>query len=363
MARVLFLTDLHFGQQRLDPYQEYEHLCQLVYPQCAQLDLLLLGGDLCHSLLNLNQAAGLVVARFVSDLLQLASEHHFYLRVLRGTYSHDYQQNRFFLYDGSSAQQWQGFPLVRVIESVTYEDLTPIGLKLLYCPDNSPTADLTNYLNQTMQQQLVSQVDLLVSHAYYPHHLPPGMPHLPHNLIRDTELVPAPRLILNGHVHTRSWRKPILTGGSFERFQHGEEEAKGCHLLEIDSHDYRVTFLENTQTGLYLTLQLPEVADSSYTDELLQQFTARLQQAGDRPLYVRLLGDYEYAKAYLQQLFPQATITTKFVATAEAQATPVEEVIELPVLTEANLPEMLQQQLGDALSLDTIKEVLHGTAE
>ena len=32
MARVLFLTDLHFGQQRLDPYQEYEHLWQLVYP-------------------------------------------------------------------------------------------------------------------------------------------------------------------------------------------------------------------------------------------------------------------------------------------------------------------------------------------
>ena len=371
-VKLLELTDLHIGRPFVPPSMVHEHLVKYLYPQLPHIQLLAIVGDFFDRLCNLNSDDGIYAALIVDELIQYAERYQFYIRVVRGTFSHDRYQNRLFLTKNyRNPVMLHNRPLVRVIDNIELELFDDLKISVVYCPDDQPYQDVTQAVIDVIEAHKLKQVDFLFSHGYWEHLLPKGLTQLPHNTLIYHRLEPYIQgAVLNGHVHTPNIHKKVFNGGSFERLQHGEEEDKGYFLLTYtpSKHKVRYEFIVNEDTIPFVTIDLNtvfNVEDALIRIGHIVDEIRKKRQDPDLKIYLRLAGNSEFVASYVKDNFHNVVVTKKSTATQEVNTEEMIQVLdELPVITEDNLPSMVAESLKDTdtpLSEQEIKEILSDT--
>ncbi len=87
--KITFLTDIHIGNPKVYLDRITESLHKYAYPELITSQLILLGGDFFDCLLNINSDAGIRAIYIIDELIELCLSKNIYLRVLRGTFSHE----------------------------------------------------------------------------------------------------------------------------------------------------------------------------------------------------------------------------------------------------------------------------------
>lgn len=367
-VNILVLTDLHLGKTGINPHDVRDHLRECLYDRMADTDLLCIGGDFFDCLCNLNNDAGIVATMIVDDLLDLAIANNVYIRVVRGTFSHDRFQNRLFLSARRSNTRLHNKPLVRVIDNIELELFEDLKISVVYCPDDQPYTDITQTLLDLVQAHKLSKVDFIFSHGYYTHLLPTGLTKVPHNTLDYDRLEPILNgACCNGHVHIANVYKRVFNCGSFERMQHGDEGDKGYFSLHYNTktHKLNYEFVVNKNTTPFITVDLNQVNNVEDALKLISNTLNHIRkQRNDDNLviHLRLAGNSEFVAAYVRENFPNVILATKSTVTQDVST---EDLItiheELPIITEDNLARMVYDNLTNSktpLTLDEIESIL-----
>ena len=384
------ISDIHVGHKKVTADVMHMSLKKSLYPRLmtGELDVLYIGGDFFDTLLDMNGLAGYHAAAIIRELIDLAWEYKFFIRVLRGTFSHDRLQNQFFLLadasemvdnnaKASEPRMLKGDPLVRYFDSITIEYMKTYDIHVLYVPDDLPYEDATPVIKKIIAEHQLDKVDIAVVHSYFRHLLPHGMPHVPNNTY-DAEVFSdmVKGVVLNGHVHKSCVFHKVITNGSFERLNHGEEEAKGFFCFEYDKENEKCTheFVENIHASIFRDINLSKYrteregleAYTSWLTNLLQNDNSSCHR-----VHVRVISDDLILRqaiiAYTKSNYDNVLITGKSLVTYDI---PEEEVIthtaDLPNITEDNLPVMISDHLFKTIDVDInpaeILEVLNDTA-
>ena len=369
--RLISISDLHLGHNKVTANIIHHNLRQVLYPKLtSDLDLLNIGGDFFDTLIHLDGKAGYVACTIINELLVLAKEHEFYIRVLRGTFSHDRMQNQIFTAVAEEATL-HALPLVRVIDTVTIERIDPLDIDILYIPDDLPTNDGMTLIRQCMEDVHLAKVDFVFSHGYFEHLLPIGIPHKPVNTFSPEVFDKFTKgCVCNGHIHTPSVVKKVISHGSFERLCHGEEEDKGFFTIDYDTvtNETTIRFINNPYATIFKTIhidsEIPNIGKwcTEYIGTIISN-----TKATHPTQFIRLAGQDKVLISalvlYIKQTYPTVQVT--ILADKHTKATEEEIIttlVDLPIITEQNLPEravaFLAEEHDIHLSADRFRELL-----
>lgn len=378
MQKYIDLSDLHIGNPKVPANLLYQHLVTYLYPLLNdELDILFIPGDFFDTLLNFNHSYGKCADRIIHELIALAKEHKFFIRVLRGTFSHDRKQNNFFIIgDEDNHPLLNGEPLILVYDGVGLECNQTLGINILYLPDDLPYGDKLEVGRELMRDAQLEKVDLMINHGYFAHMLPRALiDKLPHGTLREQDIRPLVKgCVLTGHVHTNMIYKNIISAGSFERMVHGEEEDKGFYVIyyEPKSGKVKTEFVINQDALIFKSINITGNSIEEATDAFMRLVEPLIQKRkADEPIYVRVIGDntivnhalVEYARNTYDKVIT-STLSTK--RTNEEVANVQVSVQELPLITETSLPALIMDyslEHNIALTEEDIREVLDATAD
>ena len=368
--KIVFLTDIHVGNPRISLPRLLNSLRKYAYPEIETAQILLLGGDFFDNMLNLNSDAGLTAIFIVDELIELAVKNNIYVRVLRGTFSHDRYQNRVFTERAKNIPLFNNIPLIRIVDKIEVERFSPYGIDILFCPDDQPYEDVTQAILDVLDNNNLSAVDYFCCHGYWDYLVPATMTR-PHNCLDYDRLESKIRYqVFNGHVHSPGVWKKVISGGSFERFCHGEEEDKGFYVVnyDADTHTSVPRFVRNKEAMPFITVDL---SLHPSTNEVMDYLERRVNQAcvytdeDDRIMHIRLLGDGSAVMPLMKEKYPHAIFTEKHLTEARKEDMMYKTDItrDLPMITVSNLPELIYTNVRPAypeITIDRIKEILDG---
>lgn len=283
--KIVHLADIHYGTNKLSPEWIYNNIKNYLYPELTGCDLVVIAGDYFEMLLTMDSRTVQYALRTMTDILTLAKEHGFLIRIVRGTFYHDRTQNQIFEHLSGSADVFKYF------DSISLEYIESLNLRILYLPDNTPFAesnDCIAEIKRQMRQVGWDYVDLVVGHGYFEHVLPPNIPKKPpclFNVDQFKDIVKG--YILMGHVHTHSKHKFVIYSGSTDRLAHGEEEDKGFVVIEKDEDIWKFRFVVNKDAMIFKTIKL---TSDSFDDcvEHVEKALARIFKQFDYVGYVRI---------------------------------------------------------------------------
>ena len=367
---VLAISDVHLGCPRLNPVSLHERLLKYLYPLISKdIKILFICGDFFDSLLNLNSMASLEAMRIIDELTSICIEVGCDLRVLRGTFTHDRNQPQHFI-NGRDPNDTR----VRLFDKLSLEYHEPTGLYILYIPDNLSSKDIYGDIRTILDSKGVDKADIIISHGYFAHLLPKGVPE-PHGCLDVDKIQNYVRgCVLNGHVHLTSILKNVISVGSFDRLSHGEEGPKGFYRIDIEDGVYKFNFIENKDASKFLTFDLRRFGTEA--NAAMTQFQEKWQKVVDslQPnelVHLRVASDDEaiiagciqLAKTIYPNVFVDKAPTTRREQIVENVNLGLE---ELPIITQDNLAELLVpiiQKGHPSTTLDTVKEVLNACSE
>lgn len=371
--KIVFLTDIHVGNPKIYLDRLLNSLRKYAYPEIETAQILLLGGDFFDCLLNLNSDAGIVALFIIDELIELAIKNKIYLRVLRGTFSHDRYQNRLFVDRAKDVPKFNNIPLIRTIDQIEVERFSPYGIDILFCPDDQPYPDVTQEILNVLDSNHLEAVDYFCCHGYWDHLLPASIIK-PRNCLDYNRLQSKVRYqIFNGHVHSPSTWEKVISGGSFERFRHAEEEDKGFYVVnyDADKHTSVSKFIRNKDAVPFITIDMSLHPSSS---EVLSYLDKRVGQAFTynddikRVMHIRIIGDGSAVMPTMKEKYPYAVFTEKHITEAKKEDMLYQTDItnDLPVITVDNLPDLIYANINPSypeITIERIKEILNGANE
>lgn len=375
---IVFLPDLHNGHPKIDCELLYLHMISLVYPQLRKCKLLIIGGDFFHTLLDFNSPAGHVALAIINDLLDLSEECGFYIRVLQGTFTHDRQQlDRFLSNRRHTNVVLNGNLRLEVVKNIRLEEFESLNLRIGYIPDDLPNESNWDTLCKQMDDVHWDSIDILAHHGYFKHLLGAMPAHIvPKNTLDWRTIKKRVRgCVLNGHVHLPGVFENVVSGGSLERFCHGEEEDKGFFIIRWDpeTHICKFEFLVNKDATLFKTLNLTR---TDHVDDALQTYIHWLTSVvasvePTRMVYVRVIVNDATIRVALERYTRENYRKVQYTAQESSDKTvpeedPVMVIDDLPSITEGNVIERIVQhahsQFGKFITEDDVREVLYGHA-
>lgn len=342
--KILHLPDLHVGCPKVKACNIYENLVDFVYPKLFDgVNLLVIGGDFFDTLLNMNSDSGYFAGIIINELKNIAIANNIYIRVLRGTYSHDRKQNRFFLIDAPSSKE-----LIKVVENIQVDLISELGISLLFIPDDLPYSDVPSAARSVLAESSLDKVDFVITHGYYDHLLPLDIPVRPNGTYTDTQFDDIVLgAVLNGHIHSARSCGKVFTGGSFERFAHGEEDPKGFITLEYDTVTHKVVykFNVNEKAAIFKTINLSKCDN---IDSAMETFSSELDNVlesdksrGD--IHIRVISNDPSIRQAVVNLSRNKTkyihLSYKRSDVHTDRVVKKYNVSDLPVITEDNLSE------------------------
>lgn len=243
---IIHTADWHFGHRAVPTEDTIKAMEEQLFPFLPEVDMLIIAGDVFEGIVSFNHPDSNRILNFFADLLVLCYEYDVVVRIVRGTYSHDY--NQLSLID----QLYKKLNLnldYRMFAEISIEVHKPTGLTFLYVPDNIPFStkeDAFEHIRNLMLASNLKQVDYVVIHGEF------ANVNFGHgNTVYEVEdFAPLCRyLILAGHIHKPQRYKQLIYAGSFNRLAHGEEEDKGFWL--VSGKD--ACFIPNQTTTYFLT--------------------------------------------------------------------------------------------------------------
>lgn len=247
MIKIGWSQDQHLVHKRLGVERPIKALKEL-FPdneETGELDCLFYGGDFFDHLIDgVDNKDFHFILDYIAWRLKSAEKRGYAVRLLKGTPSHDRDQNIYWetIYKllGCKAD-------FRYVDKLSIEHHPKLG-HILYIPDQwKPTADeVWLDVQQALTENNISKVDWIIMHGAFKFQLPKDlhnrMPFL-HDEKRFEEIVR--NYCLVGHVHIHERCGKIISAGSLDRSSFGEEKSKGVLRITIDGDKHQVKFIEN----------------------------------------------------------------------------------------------------------------------
>lgn len=360
-----FISDIHLGAQNTQTRHIIQNL-DAAFPNdevTAQLDCIYIAGDVFDRALLLTDPQVIEIKLWIYRFLRLCAQHRIQVRVLKGTPSHDWNQNTFF--EVINKQADIGCDLI-YHDKLEIEHQDPVGLNVLYIPDEwRPTTEaIWEDVQEKLMEKQLKQVDLTIMHGMFGFQLP-EIAHLDkHTEERYLELT---RLaVVCGHVHQANQFDRIWIPGSYDRLCHGDE-GKKSHLRmkfykdESAPSGYRLTQddvvrIPNPNPKVYETI------DCSGLD--LEEALSRLKRRAselpdDSHLRIKAEADHPVIKAIgtLRGTYPLINWSTKRVSDAGRPAEKlvgVKKTYEVVQITDQNIGQIVGEKLSTLTDDDVI---------
>lgn len=261
-------------------------------PEMEDVDLMLICGDLFDRPLSWHDEAVDEIEHWMAEYLRMCKRRGITVRVLEGTPSHDWRQNKHLARVNEQAAI--GAEL-KYIDTLSIEYIEKFGIHVLYVPDEwAPEPDeVWRQVQQLLQEHSLQQVDFTVLHGTWDFQLPEFVKTPRHTVERYAAITR--HYIFSGHVHIPCHRGKVINNGSFDRLCHGEEHAKGHWRVTVNPQaGDRIVFVENHGAQIYKTVDCTGV-DIDVALERLQiasQLPAgsylRVQAARQDPIFSSL---------------------------------------------------------------------------
>ncbi len=360
------IGDVHIGNP-LTPSSEVIFKLYVAFPDdstTGELDFIFINGDLFDRLLHRNDQHNKAIDGWIIYMLKLCQKHCIALRVLEGTPSHDMKQPKVFTDTATNL----GMELdVRYICDIEVELHARTGLSILYVPDEWDV-DLDNCYKESVKkisQSGLDKVDVALMHGAFEYQYPPNFGIKTHNSQLYQGLVNYGIFI--NHVHQYSQFGCIVAPGSFDRYCHGDEKAKGYVRAAISRGGITHTFIENKLAKLFLDIDCRGMD----ADNILKSVDVRARML-PKGSFVRILANENdpaaNCKEYFRVTYPHLSWNDKVYkndkGVGEAVGLIPTEIYQAVSLSKELLPGMLERRLASkGLSDDVIRQALGILAE
>lgn len=262
------LADVHIGKKDDKKLKEEldSHFFDFIRSTHKEsgLDLIVIAGDLFDRVLRFNEYSGLLAIDFMTNLEEFCFDNNIYLRILKGTKSHDYSQLDVFT---NLEEQFSNFKIIRKVatESLIIKDKE---FKILYLPEEYPS-DPTSYYEEYFDVKK-NTYDLTFGHGMIDFVAFTGYEDDSENEAKGTPTHEAKTLmkitagpVIFGHIHDfKEYKDQVYYPGSFTRYSFDTQEDKGFLYVEVDmtnSAKYEVSFYENDSAPTYGVIFIDEL--------------------------------------------------------------------------------------------------------
>lgn len=256
MKRFLVVGDIHFGYYPPELlYKEFQLILHTIEDNA--IDCVVIAGDYYDTKLSMASAHSVYSVKAFSDLIKSCEEKGIKVRQIKGTNSHDPENQLKNLAQIANSSRCD----YKLILTVDEEEIFP-GMNVLYIPEEY-MEDSKEYYKEYFNKKY----QLVFGHGMFEEtnfstkqHT--GMKKYPiFNSKEMEEICEGP--IVFGHIHTaQRIRDRIQYTGSLVRSRFGEEEAKGFYIVDFDEETKETdfTFIENELTMKYDTIEiLPDI--------------------------------------------------------------------------------------------------------
>ena len=251
--RFLVVGDIHFGYYPPELlYKEFKLIINTIEENL--IDCVVIAGDYYDTKLSMSSAHAVYSVKAFSDLIKTCEERNIKVRQIKGTHSHDPENQLKNLAQIANSSKCD----YKLINTVDEEELFP-EMNVLYIPEEymeDSKEYYKDYFNK--KYQLVFGHGMFEETNFSSKNKFQSMKKYPvFNSKEMEEMCEGP--IVFGHIHTaQRIRDRIQYTGSLVRSRFGEEEAKGFYIVDFDS-DTKETdfeFIENHLTMKYDTIEV-----------------------------------------------------------------------------------------------------------
>ena len=268
------IGDIHWGAH--DSTRLYEEMTGIFLKEVEDgadtIDLVAIDGDYWDKQLAASDSSFINGFRFFHRLHAVCKQNNIQLRMMRGTVTHDYNQQEIF----------RSFEdeIFKLYTTVTVEEIA--GKTCLFIPEEYPTNFEEHYghiinaphkfhiafMHGTVDFQ-AWQCQVIESEKQYK-----SAPVWSSEML--SSVVSGP--IMCGHIHTRcSFRDKIFYHSSFSRSHYGEEGEKGFNMVALfEDNGYEVAFVENTLAPIKRTIKLKDIFDEFGTNASVEAVIAKI---------------------------------------------------------------------------------------
>ncbi len=263
MSKILNVSDVHLGHHKTKTDYIISNLKSVIHYliENENIDLLSIAGDLFDRRLWSDDSDIGLILSYIFELIQLCHKKKTSIRILKGTPSHDWNQLNLIKIIYENIGEKVDF---KYFDDVAIEYNERLKKTILYIPDEwGMTAEYTfNYVKRLLKENNLSQVDLAIMHGMFDYQVA-SLPNMPFSkaVHKSSDYLSIVKYyIFVGHIHTFSSFERIIAEGSFDRLAHGEEEPKGCVLLNLDDDLSKCSFqfIENKNAKIYKTIEVKQ---------------------------------------------------------------------------------------------------------
>ena len=250
--RFLVVGDIHFGYYPPELlYKEFQLILHTIEEN--DIDCVVIAGDYYDTKLSMSSAHAVYSVKAFSDLIKLCEELGIKVRQIKGTNSHDPENQLKNLAQIANSSKCD----YKLFLTVDEEEIFP-GMNILYIPEEYMENSKDYY-----KEYFNKKYQLVFGHGMFEEtnfstNKHEGMKKYPiFNSKEMEEICEGP--IVFGHIHTaQRIRSRIQYTGSLVRSRFGEEEAKGFYIVEFndETKESDFEFIENELTMKYDTINI-----------------------------------------------------------------------------------------------------------
>jgi DNA repair exonuclease SbcCD nuclease subunit len=253
IKRFLVVGDIHFGYYPPELlYKEFKLIINTIEDNA--IDCVVIAGDYYDTKLSMSSAHAVYSVKAFSDLIKTCEELGVKVRQIKGTNSHDPENQLKNLAQIANSSKCD----YKLFLTVDEEEIFP-GMNILYIPEEymeNSEEYYKDYFNK--KYQLIFGHGMFEETNFSSKNKFQTMKKYPiFNSTKMEDICEGP--IVFGHIHTaQRIRNRIQYTGSLVRSRFGEEEAKGFYIVDFDSETKQCEFefIENELTMKFDTIEI-----------------------------------------------------------------------------------------------------------
>lgn len=253
----IVISDIHFGAFSPDIlYNELNEIFLKYLDSMKQIDFIIIDGDYFDHKIYLNEKISKYSMQLMERLVNLAKDHHCPIRIIYGTESHEANQyNIFSIYNDDNVD-------FKVIYTVEEEELLP-NLHVLYIPEEYIYSKKEHYDSFLKRK---NRYDYIFGHGVIQEVMTQASRSTKEKsdsarkkvpVFTTSELIDICKgQIYFGHYHINTnIMNKVFYIGSYSRWEHDQEEAKGFYHLTCnpEKETYTQKFIENSLARKFIT--------------------------------------------------------------------------------------------------------------
>lgn len=214
-----------------------------------------LTGDYFDKKLDMNSREAQVASHILFDIYTACRTHNKWFIILRGTYSHDFDQLGIFK---QLENEYERFKIISTVTELELLDSYDRPIQVLCLPEEymeDQEAYYADYLQKSYH--IILGHGMCNFNAFQHNESERPMDRMP--IFDEVKLMSIADIIVFGHIHTPGcYKDQYYSNGSYSRLCHNEEHAKGFWLFAYDPEErsHGAAFCENTLAPKYVTIHI-----------------------------------------------------------------------------------------------------------